>query len=120
MIWATSGYGYSNTSRNKNAARCCGDKLSSSTRKASDSVSTVSACSAGVGSVTSGSGSHSPTYRSRRTRAERSWSMASRVTSVAMYARGEMICSFRCRIWCIRRNASCTTSSASLTLPSIR
>ena len=46
--------------------------------------------------------------------------MASRVTSVAMYARGEAIGSSRCRVWCIRRNASCTTSSASLTLPSIR
>ena len=35
------------------------------------------------------------------------------------HARGEAIRSSRRRVWCIRRNASCTTSSASLTLPSI-
>ena len=56
----------------------------------------------------------------RRTRAERRWSIASRVTSVATYASGESIASPRPRTPCNRRNASCTTSSASLTLPSIR
>ena len=42
-------------------------------------------------SVTSGSGSHGPTYVSRRTRAERSWSIASRVVTVARYAFGDSI-----------------------------
>jgi hypothetical protein len=44
-------------------ARCSGDRFSSSTRKASDSESAISALRAGSSSalVTSGSGSHSPT-----------------------------------------------------------
>jgi hypothetical protein len=38
-----------------------------------------------------GSGSHSPTYRSRRARAERSSLIASRVVTVATNARGDAI-----------------------------
>jgi hypothetical protein len=44
--------------------------------------------------------------------------MASRVVTVERYARGEATCSLPVR-W-KRRNASCTMSSASLTLPTIR
>ena len=46
-----------------------------------DSESAVSARSSASGSPwsTSGSGSQGPTYASRRARAERSWSIASRV-----------------------------------------
>jgi len=50
-----------------------------------DSESASSACSAGPGrptGTTTGSGSQSPTYVSRRTRAERRWLMPSRVTAV--------------------------------------
>src|SRR5205085_8621870 len=39
--------------------------------------------------ATSGSGNHSPTYVSRRTRAERRWSSESRETTVDRYARGD-------------------------------
>jgi len=62
-ISAIRSYGSSNTSRSRNAARCSGDRLSSRTRKASDSESAISALRAGSSSAlaTSGSGSHSPT-----------------------------------------------------------
>ena len=69
-------------------------------------------------SASSGSGSHGPAYLSRRARADRSWSMASRVVMVARYAFGDSM--GRWPAWASRRNASDTTSSASLTLPSIR
>ena len=71
-------------------------------------------------SPTIGSGSHSPTYVSRRTRAERSWSIASRVVTVARYARGDSIGSPATERRCTRSSASWTTSSASATLPSMR
>ena len=60
---------------------------------ATESESAISACRAGSlrSSVRIGSGSHSPTYRSRRARAERSSSMARRVVTVATNARGEAI-----------------------------
>ena len=99
-----------------------GDRLSSRTRNASESESASSAWRAGSAalSATSGSGSHSPTYVSRRTRAERSWSIESRVATVARYARGDSIRSRRSSASWRRRSASWTTSSASATLPSIR
>ena len=63
-----------------NTARSTGDRASSRTRNAIDSESASSACSAGPGpaaaaprepaGTTTGSGSQSPTYVSRRTRAE--------------------------------------------------
>ncbi len=42
-------------------------------------------------STMTGSGSQSPTYVSRRTRAELTWLMPSRVTAVARYAFGSAI-----------------------------
>ena len=56
-----------------NTARSTGESASSSTRNAMDSESASSACSAGPGSpagTMTGSGSQSPTYVSRCTRAE--------------------------------------------------
>jgi hypothetical protein len=53
-------------------------------RNAIESESASSACWAASGacsSVSSGSGSHSPTYVSLRTRAERRWSIESRVVT---------------------------------------
>ena len=72
----------------------------------------------GAGSVGNGSGSQGPTYSSRRTLAERSWSMQRRVTTAERYALGERTSVRGAR--CQRKNASWTTSSASMTLPSIR
>ena len=46
--------------------------------------------------------------------------MASRVTTVETYARGDSMRSPCSRVRCSRRRPSWTTSSASLTLPSIR
>ena len=57
---------------------------------------------------------------SRRARAERSSSMLSRVTTAATQAGGESIRSPAARARCRRSRASCTTSSASLALPSMR
>ncbi len=59
-----------------NTARSTGERASSSTRNAMDSESASSACSAGPcpgpsAGTTTGSGSQSPTYVFRRTRAER-------------------------------------------------
>src|SRR6185503_516528 len=76
VILAMSGYPYPNTSRSMNTARSTGERASSSTRNAIDSESASSACSAGPGrpaGTTTGSGSQSPTYVSRRTRAEVRW-----------------------------------------------
>ena len=41
-----------------------------------------------LSALRTGSGSHCPTYCSRRERAERSWSMARRVVTVTKYALG--------------------------------
>jgi hypothetical protein len=67
-----------------------------------------------------GSGSHSPTYSSRRARAERSALIASRVVTVVTKACGDAIRSPASSARCNRSSASWTTSSASETLPSIR
>jgi hypothetical protein len=67
-----------------------------------------------------GSGNHSPTYRSRRERAERSSLIDNRVVTVATKARGEAISSPASSVFWTRTSASCTTSSAADTLPSIR
>jgi hypothetical protein len=73
-------------------ARCSGDRLSSSTRKASDSESAISACARVVRGV-----GHERLRQPlahvalRRTRAERSTSIDSRVATVATYARGDSI-----------------------------
>ena len=70
------------------------------------------------GSVTSGSGSHSPTYDSRRARADSSWLTQRRLTIVTRNARGDRMSASEAR--CQRRKASWRTSSASATLPSMR
>jgi hypothetical protein len=61
------------------------DRADAADLGASDSESAISACLAGSStpSVKIGSGSHSPTYCSRRARAERSSLIASRVVMVA-------------------------------------
>jgi hypothetical protein len=58
-----------------------------------------------------------PTYVSRRTRASRRWSIAGRVDTVVIHAAGSST-SASARVK--RSSASCTTSSVSATLPSIR
>ena len=73
----------------------------------SDSARTAAS---GAGSASTGSGSQVPVYCSRRTRAERRWSIASRVTTVLSQARGDSTSPASCR----RTNASWTMSSASL------
>src|SRR5436309_7592266 len=70
------------------------------------------------GSVTSGSGSHSPTYSSRRERADSSWLMQTRLTIVTKNALGDRMSASDAR--CQRMNASWRASSASATLPSMR
>ncbi len=78
--------GNANTSCSTKTARCSGLSRSSSSRAAIDNESASSAACSGSryavdsSSVRSGSGSHWPTYDSRRTRADRSTSMETRVT----------------------------------------
>jgi hypothetical protein len=80
---ATSGKSKSNTSRSTNTARSSGLSRSSNSSAAIDTESASSADRAGswYGSASSGSGNHGPVYASRRTRAERSTSIAIRVTT---------------------------------------
>lgn len=67
MISAISVWAYPNTSWSTNTARSSGDSDSRTTSIASDTDSVRSAgSSAPVSSVTRGSGSHGPTYVSRR------------------------------------------------------
>lgn len=85
---------------------------------ASSSASARSAPSAGSSDVSTGSGSQGPTYVSRRARADVAALIASRVVTVVRKAAAF-------RTWsrsvpCQRSQASCTTSSASATPPSIR
>jgi hypothetical protein len=54
-----------------------------------ESPSSAARSGSSYGSVSSGSGNHSPTYCSRRTRAERSTSMAILVTTADRNAFGE-------------------------------
>ena len=70
------------TSRSTNTDRSSGLSRSRSSSAAIDTESASSAARAGssYGSSSSGSGNHGPTYFSRRTRAERSTSIAIRVT----------------------------------------
>lgn len=93
---------------------------SSVTRSAgSGSLARRGPSSAPVGG--SGSGTHSPTYRSRFTRAERSWSRQMRLTTVVSQAAGFSIAA---RWSVVRENQrakpSWTASSASASDPSIR
>ncbi len=87
-IRAISAWSYSKTSLSKNTARSSGERFSNSTKNAIDSESASSLCCSGsAGTCPSGSGSHGPTYRSRRTRAERKWSILRRVTMAARCCR---------------------------------
>jgi hypothetical protein len=68
--------------------------------------------------VSTGSGSHGPTYVSRRACADCATLIASRVVVVVRKA---LAFSITLRsVVCQRSQASCTTSSASVALPSIR
>jgi len=76
-----------------------------------------------IHSVLSGSGSgiHSPTYRSRRTRAEPSRSRQMRLATFVSQAPGDSMLSCCCRDMAYQRAyVSCTTSSASASEPSSR
>lgn len=100
-----------------NTARSSGERLSSTTIMAYETDSAISTSSAAPGAVTSGSGSHGPTYASRWTAAELSRFSARLVTVRARKAPG---LSTRAVTWLQRSQLSCTRSSASATLPSIR
>ena len=107
-----------------NAARWAGDSDSSTTSNAKLSSSASAAASSGsfLGEgATRGSGSHGPTYVSRRRPAARNWSSASRVAVVVSQAgrsRGAVEASEPAR--CRRIHVSWATSSASARLPVIR
>jgi hypothetical protein len=82
-------------SRSRNTARSTGVRFSSRTRNAIDTVSSTSIRRAGSAissAVINGSGNQAPTYRSRRTRAERRWSIASLVVTVEASASGDRAC----------------------------
>ena len=93
MMGAISAYSYPNTSRSRYAARSTGVSRSSSTSRASESESASSARDAGpgAGSSTKGSGSHGPTYDSRRTRDDFRTLIESRVATVVTQAAGSSI-----------------------------
>jgi hypothetical protein len=82
-----------------------------------ESASSAERSGSSYGSVSSGSGNHRPTYSSRLRRAERSTSIAIRVTTADRNALTEAACVGDA--W-YRSHASWTASSASLTLPRIR
>lgn len=67
--------------------------------------------------MSSGSGSHGPTYSSLLTRAERSTSIETRVT---VADRNALVDAGRVADPSKRSQVSCTASSAALTLPRIR
>jgi hypothetical protein len=90
-IAAISSYSWSKTSRSRKTARSSGDSVSSSTMKASvtDSASASDCSGSARSSVSTGSGSHGPTYSSRAARADFRRSRQSRVTIVVKYACGD-------------------------------
>lgn len=75
------------TSCSTNAARSSGDSDSSTTSIAIDTSSAISAACSGPAALDTGSGSHSPTYASRRLCCRRSRLSASRVVTVTRNAR---------------------------------
>ena len=77
---AISSYGVSNTSCSTNTTRSAGPRVSSTVSMAIETFSANSASSATSGLVSSGSGSHSPTYSSRRRDTVRRRFSACRVT----------------------------------------
>jgi hypothetical protein len=85
-----------------------------------DTLSASSTSSATSGLVSTGSGSHSPTYSSRCRASVRSRLRQSRVTIRTRYARGSRTSQCSASTKAAHRNqVSCTTSSASATEPSI-
>ncbi len=81
-------------------------------------ASALSAPSVGSALVSTGSGSHGPTYVSRRMRAESAVLIARRVVIVVRNPPGLRTADRS--VCCQRSQASWTMSSASTTLPSIR
>ena len=77
---AISSYATSKTSRSTNTARSVGESVSSTSSIAIETLSASSTSSATSGVVSSGSGSHGPTYSSRRRWSVRSRFRLSRVT----------------------------------------
>ena len=114
---AISSYGRSKTSRRTNTARSVGPSVSSTSSIAVDTLSASSTSSATSGEVSSGSGSHGPTYDSRRRDAERIRLRASRVVMRTRYARGSRTSSTSTSAH--RSQVSWSTSSASAAEPSI-
>ena len=110
----------SNTSCSRKAARSSGDSRSSVKSSAMDksSASSVRLSGASAAVSTTGSGSHGPTYSSRRARAEVSMSRQIRVVVVMRNALGSdtLLRSAPCQ----RKYVSCTASSASAIDPSMR
>ena len=117
MASAISSYGMSKTSRSTNTARSVGARVSSTVSIAIETLSASSTSSATSGLVSSGSGSHSPTYSSRLRDNVRSRLSAWRVTTRMRYARGSRTCERSTPAH--RSQDSCTTSSASAADPSI-
>ncbi len=114
--WPTSSNVSPNTSCSTNAARSAGLSVSRTTSIAHDTVSARLTESAGSGAVSTGSGSHGPTYFSRRVRAERSVSSAIREVVVTSQPVRSRIAS-RSLPWSLIQ-ASWTASSASARVPS--
>jgi hypothetical protein len=114
---AISSYGASNTSRSTNTARSTGPRVSSTVSIAIETLSASSTSSATSGLVSSGSGSHCPTYCSRWRASVRSRLSESRVAIRTRYARGSRTSDWSTRAH--RSQVSCTTSSASAAEPSI-
>src|SRR5262245_27035251 len=110
----------SNTSCSRKAARSSGESRSSVKSSAMDrsSASSVRLSGASVAVSRTGSGSHGPTYSSRRARADFSMSRQIRVVVVMRNALGSTTLSRSAP--CQRKYASCTASSASAIDPSIR
>jgi hypothetical protein len=116
---ATSAKGYPKTSWSRNTARSTGSSRSSTVRKPRVRDSAVATVAKGSSSPTGrGSGSHGPTYTSRRRRADRRRSMARRVVTVVSHAAGSATAARS--VDSQRSQASWTTSSASSGMPSIR
>ena len=121
MISPTAAKSYAKTSCRRKTARSFGDSASSTTRKARESVSKSAAVSAMSGAApASGSGNQGPTYCSRLARAEPSWSRQTLLIVVVNHPFGVWIATPSCRVRCQRRYVSCTASSASVALPSMR
>ena len=117
-IAAISACEWPNASRRTYTTRSSGDRVSSTTSRPYETVSATRTPVAGSPAMSTGSGSHSPTYASRRAAIRRRRSRASREVIVTRKAPGSRTSSRGSEDQ--RSHASCTTSSASETWPSIR